>query len=519
MANESLLPQILSLHGRWRADRPALATPDECLDWRTLDRRVNQVANGLIAAGCGRGVRVGVVMSNGAPMIEIMLGVMKAGAAVAPLNTSIPDAGLDAMLADADVDAVFATPEHGRRLFKSWTKPSIRISAPSGIEPTLSEGWTDYRSWRDGQSAHDPTVPLTREDLCSIIYSSGTTGRPKGIAHSHRARLDWSHDLAHALRYHDNARTLISTGLYSNISWASMLPTLLLGGTLFVRSGFDAADVLETIARERITHMAMVPVQYQRLLDHPAFGDFDRSSMHAMMCCGSPLHIQTKEALFDAFACGVIELYGSTEGIITTLSPEEARSRMNSVGRPPPGEDIAILSENDQPLEWGQTGEIVALSRFAMSGYWRNEDATREALWIDGQGRRWLRSGDIGRIDDAGFLHITDRKKDMIISGGQNVYPADIESVLMGHPDVADCAVFGVPSERWGETPLALAVLHKSAGTRAEEIRDWANARLGKQQRVSAIEVRQFLPRNANGKLLKRDLRAPYWSGADGGTS
>jgi acyl-CoA synthetase (AMP-forming)/AMP-acid ligase II len=260
--------------------------------------------------------------------------------------------------------------------------------------------------------------------------------------------------------------------------------------------------------------MAMVPVQYQRLLEHPTFERSDHSSLQAMMCCGAPLPVRTKEALFEAFGCGVIELYGSTEGLIATLAPEDARPRMTSVGKPLPSEDIAILGDDDRPLEWGKTGEIVALSRFAMSGYWRNESATSEAFWTDEQGRTWLRSGDVGRLDEQGFLYITDRKKDMIISGGQNVYPADIEAVLMRHPAVADCAVIGVPSERWGETPLALAVLREEARARVEELRDWANAQLGKQQRISAIELRQFLPRNANGKLLKRELRALYWPGA-----
>jgi acyl-CoA synthetase (AMP-forming)/AMP-acid ligase II len=226
--------------------------------------------------------------------------------------------------------------------------------------------------------------------------------------------------------------------------------------------------------------------------------------------------LHTKQALFEIFACGVIELYGSTEGIITTLAPEEARDRMASVGRPLPGEDLTILDANDKPVATECPGEVVALSRFAMDGYWNRPEATAEASWIDAQGRRWLRSGDIGRLDADGYLYITDRKKDMIISGGQNVYPADLEAVLVGHPDVLDCAVFGIPSERWGETPLALVVFRERAEVDVVGLRDWANARLGKQQRLHAVEQRESLLRNANGKLLKRDLRAPYWSAAKG---
>ena len=504
---ETLLPSVLALHGRWRAGEKALVTDEEQLDWRTLDARANQVANGLIGAGCAKGSRVGVLMGNGAAMMEVLLGAIKAGVIVAPLNTGVADDAIAAMLSDAGAGALFATAAHVDRYAGGLAAPQLHVAVGARVA-----GWNEYAAWRDAQSAAAPETVVERDDICNIIYSSGTTGQPKGIAHSHGCRFDTAHDLAHALRYQSNARTLIVTGLFSNISWASMLPTLLLGGAFHVRKGFDARDVLETIERERITNISMVPVQFQRLIEHPEFSRFDLSSLRAMMCCGAPLPIQIKEQLFERFSCGVIELYGSTEGVITTLAPEEAAGRMASVGKPLPGEDIAILGEDGHILPADQTGEVIALSRIMMSGYWANPEATAEALWSDGLGRAWLRSGDIGRLDAEGYLYITDRKKDMIISGGQNIYPADIEAVLLRHPQVADCAVFGVPSDKWGETPLALVVLRDGADDAGEGIRDWLNRQLGKQQRVHAVEVRPSLPRNANGKLLKRELRAPYWT-------
>ena len=507
LLHEPLLADVISLNGRWRGGSLALVTETEQLDWRTLDARANQVANALIAAGCGGGERVGVVMANGAPMVEVMLGAIKAGAIVTPLNTSIADEAMAAMLDDAGVKALFATSGYAGRLSRMAASATLRVCAGE------ASGWIDYASWREAQSDAAPNVTIAPGDVCNIIYSSGTTGLPKGIVHTHACRFNTAHDFAHALRYHCGARTLIVTGLFSNISWASMLPTVLNGGTLFVRAGFDPRDVLETIERERITHISMVPVQYQRLLEHPDFERFDRSSTQAMMCCGAPLPIAVKERVFETFRCGLIELYGSTEGIITTLVPEEAPGRMASVGKPLPGEDIAILSDDNRLLSRGETGEVIGLSRVVMRDYWNKPEATAEAMWIDGQGRAWLRSGDIGRIDEEGYLFTTDRKKDMIISGGQNIYPADLEAVLMRHPAVADCAVFGIPSDKWGETPLAIVVLREGACAKGDDVRAWANSLLGKQQRIHALELRDSLPRNANGKLLKRELRAPYWAG------
>jgi long-chain acyl-CoA synthetase len=503
---EPLIPDIVRLHGKWRGSAIAVVTPDETLSWRCFAQRVDRVANGLIAAGCGGGARIGVIMANDASMLEIMFGAMAAGAIVAPLNPTASDASLNAMLLDADISVIAATADQAHRI--SETRARLRLV--DGDAP----GWTAYRSWRDDQPDTLPRADLARDAVCNIIYSSGTTGQPKGIAHTHGGRLDWAHDLAHALRYTSSARLLVATGLYSNITWAGLLPTLLLGGAAIIRPSFNAGDVLRTMADAHITHTSLVPVQFQRLLDHPDFTGADWSSMQSMMCCGAPLPLHIKEALFGAFACGVTELYGTTEGLITTLAPEEAPGRMASVGRPLPGEDIRILADGDRAAAPGEPGEIIALSRFAMHGYWNNPTATAQTFWTDPEGRRWLRSGDIGRIDAEGYLYVTDRKKDMIISGGQNIYPADLESVLATHPEVLDCAVFGVPSAQWGETPLALVVLRRPDAIGAETLRDWANQRLGRQQRLSAVEFRDGLARNANGKLLKRELSAPYWEKA-----
>ena len=228
------------------------------------------------------------------------------------------------------------------------------------------------------------------------------------------------------------------------------------------------------------------------------------------MCCGSPLAVALKRQIVERMPGDFIELYGLTEGLITILSPEDIADKIASVGRPSPGQAIAIVGDDDRPVATGDAGEIVGHARYLMAGYHANDAANKEATWTDADGTRWLRTGDVGRLDDDGFLYLVDRKKDMIISGGQNIYPADIEAVLLEHETVSEVAVIGIPDEKWGETPLALVVPTAGAAPDTDAIRDWANARLGKQQRVSAVEVIAELPRNPNGKVLKRELRKDY---------
>jgi acyl-CoA synthetase (AMP-forming)/AMP-acid ligase II len=329
--------------------------------------------------------------------------------------------------------------------------------------------------------------------------------------HGHRRRLAWAYDVGLALRYQSNAVTLLSIGLYSNISWAGMLCTFLAGGHVVVMEKFEAGDWLAHVERWSATHATMVPIGYQRIVEHPEFARYDVGSMRSMMSCGSPLQGPLKKRLVEAFGCEIVELYGLTEGIITTLDPEDVGSKLASVGKPAVGTDLRILGDDDRPVPPGVPGEIVGLSRFVMNGYHGRPDATREATWVDEHGRTWLRTGDVGQLDEDGYLYIVDRKKDMILSGGQNIYPADLEAVLVRHPAVFDVAVIGVPHADWGETPLALVVLRDGHPVEAEALRAWANERLGRQQRLSGLEFRTELPRNPNGKLLKRELRAPYW--------
>lgn len=510
-----LLPDLIRLQGRWRADRIALVCGTTRLTWREFAAQVDKTAAAFDASGVERGDPVLILMRNGIEMVVAMFGALRAGCTVVPLNISVSDDTVAAMLDDCRAVAVIASHEHCSRI-RVDGRGSAAVRAWIAVEPpttlaasTKSPPWREFLSWQRCGTGDLRVGAIDPDSACNIIYSSGTTGVPKGIVHTHRRRFDWASDMALALRYDSRAVTLCNLGLYSNISWASMLSTFLVGGTLVIEAAFDAAQTLATIERERITHGSMVPLQYQRLLEHPDFAASDLRSLRSLMCCGSPLPLALKRRALDAFGCHFIELYGLTEGLITTLDPEDARTRLSSVGRPLPGTDLRIIDDEGRELPAGAAGEIVGRGRIVMAGYLHRDDANAEMTWVDSDGNRWLRTGDIGRLDEQGFLYLVDRKKDLIISGGQNIYPADIEAVMLEHPQVSEVAVIGVPSERWGETPIAI-VVPRTAPPECDELREWTNARLGRQQRIAQVVLTESLPRNPNGKILKRELRREY---------
>jgi acyl-CoA synthetase (AMP-forming)/AMP-acid ligase II len=293
-----------------------------------------------------------------------------------------------------------------------------------------------------------------------------------------------------------------------------MLPALWCGGTLVAMPAFDPRRFLELVRDERITHTFMVPSQFIMVLAEPSLEAADTSSLQSILCAGSPLRPDTKRQVIERFGPKLTELYGFSEGFATMLKPWHPADKFETVGTPVIGFEIRILSEDGRELPRGEVGEIAGYGGGMMKGYHGRPEETAKLVWRDERGRRFIRSGDVGRLDEDGFLSILDRKKDMIISGGFNVFPSDLEQVVGGHPAVMDVTVIGIPHERWGETPLALVIRKPGAAATEAEVLAWANERLGKHQRLGAVEFRAEFPRNALGKVLKKDLRAPYWAAA-----
>jgi acyl-CoA synthetase (AMP-forming)/AMP-acid ligase II len=510
----ALVPDALSCNAKWHGRKTALVCGDRRPTWSELNARANRVANALLRLGIRRGDRVGVLLPNSIEAAEVYCGVVKAGGVLVPLSAQVPAPGLVLQIADSDSRVLFVGAPLNDVLGPYTAALAGLLDGGRIAVGFAADGWRAYEALLDDASEAEPGVVLAYDDDFNIMYSSGTTGAPKGIVHTHFARLQTALDLALGFRISFATVGILATPLYSNAAWIVCMPTLVAGGTVVVMPRFDPREFLELVQRERVTHAFMVPTQYGATMALPDFERYDLSSLQLLISAGSPLLQDVKERIVERFGCPLSELYGLTEGVGTILPPEMVRQKPGSVGVPLLGWDIRIIDNEGRELPRGEIGEIVGYATVLMRGYHKRPEQTAEAVWTDERGRRYLRTGDVGRLDADGYLYVLDRKKDMLISGGQNVYPVDLEAVVARHPAVAEVAVIGVPHPKWGETPLALVVRRPGAALAAEELRAWANPQLATYQRLSAVEFRDTLPRNQLGKVLKRELREPYWGGA-----
>lgn len=507
------LPDLFATHARHYPRKDAVICGDARRNWGDFVGNINRVANHLIETGLQKGDRVAVMMGNSVEMLECLFGVVRAGGCVVPLSGLLTADQLESLLQDCDAVAAIVSHDFQDRVIPLQAKlPKIRNWIAHGFD---ADGWGRVSDIYLNAPDRMPDVRHALTDTFNIIYSSGTTGLPKGIVQTHRARLHWAFSNAVEMGFSSDSRALTTTPLYSNGTWLMMLPLLFAGGTLHVMPSFDASGFLATVAREKITHTFMVPAQYLMVLERPELDATDLSSLRTVLSAGSPLRRDTKREVIARISTGLYELYGFSEGFASVLKPHQHADKFDTVGTPVLGFEVRILDDEGNELPPGAPGEIAGYGAGIMTEYNKRDMQTAELIWRDERGRTFIRSGDVGVLDEDGFLKIVDRKKDMIISGGFNVFPTDVEAIVGEHADIMDVTVIGVPHAKWGESCLALVIPASGATADPDEIMAWANERLAKTQRLVGVEVRDDFPRNALGKVIKKDLRAPYWADVD----
>jgi len=512
------------LHGRERGGDLAFNFEGRNTTYAEFDRHTAQVANGLTALGVAHGARVAYVGKNSDHYFELLFGAARIGAVLAPINWRLAEPEMAYITNDSEAEVLFVD-RHCIELVEhiSDQLTSVRTIIAMGT----TDAWESFETWRDRQSADDLKADVSPEDVAIQLYTSGTTGRPKGVQLTHRsfyafneyagthpgafsADMDWN-------AWDSDDVSLVAMPVFhiSGTGWG--IVGVYSGAFTVVLREFDNAAVIDTIRTFKVSKTVLVPTTIQMMLDHPGLKKSDFASMTDFLYGASPIPLDVLERAVKAFDCGFVQLYGMTEtcGAVTYLPRADhvaGNPRMLSAGKTIPGAEIRIMdTDSDTVLPSGAVGEICIHAPGAMAGYWKQDEETARVIDADG----WVRSGDAGFMDDDGYVFIKDRVKDMIVSGGENIYPAEVEAAIRLHPDVADIAVIGVPDPKWGEAVKAVIVMRASATPDASDILEFTRKHIAGYKAPKSIDFIDELPRNATGKVMKKELRAPYWAGAD----
>ncbi len=514
----SNLADVVRIQGKNRGNAIVFDFEDRQTTFAEFDRHTNQIANGMIALGVKPQEHVAYLGKNSDTFFELLIGAIKANAVMAPVNWRLAGPEIAFIVEDCKAAILFVGPE-----FVDQVR-GIKASLPSVRTIMTTEGgapeWNDVIKWREAQSSTDPNVPIKPQDVAIQLYTSGTTGRPKGAMLSHANFLS-------LVRAGQDNKPDWNTWSEDDVSLVAM-PIFHIGGsgwgTLGIYHGakgviareFDPTKVLDFFEHSKITKLFMVPAAMQFVVRQPRARTMDFSRLRYMLYGASPIPAALLKECIEVFKCGFVQMYGMTEttGTIVALAPEdhvEGLERMRSAGKALPGVELAILDAEGNRLPPRQVGEIATRSGSNMVGYWNLPEATAQTIDKD----NWLRTGDAGYMDEDGYLYIHDRIKDMIISGAENIYPAEVESAICDHPDVAEAAVIGIPDDKWGEAVKAIVVLKPGKTATATDIINFTRERIAGFKTPKTVDFIPALPRNPSGKILRRHLRDPYWAGKD----
>ncbi len=502
---------IIRLIARY-GDREALVEGGRRLTYAQMGARVSQLVQALRAGGVERGSGLCQLHANSIDALLIRTAAQVLGVRLVVLNP----------LSSAEDHAFIAKDSLSEFLIADAAFENS-VSRILDASPSIKKIWgtgpadfgDDLTALADGYVPEPLSDDSDPEDIAQLVYTGGTTGVPKGVVHKHRATIASTTTMCAEFEWPDRPRMLVVTAL-SHAGGGLVLPVWVKGGTVVLQPGFDPGRFLSAVESERISAAWLVPTMIYRLLDHPGLDQADVSSLKLMIYGGAPIQPAALERALDRFGPVFLQLYAQREAPmpLTTLNSWDHDpaypERLASCGHPPPTLQLKLLDESDQEVAQGDVGEICIRGPVVMQGYWNQPEATAEALR-----NGWLHTGDMAREDEAGFIYIVDRKKDMIISGGFNIYPKEIEDVLTRHPAVAQAAVIGVPDDQWGEKVLAVVVPHEAAAVMEEELIELVKQHKGSVIAPKAVDFADSIPLTALGKPDKRVLRARYWAGED----
>lgn len=496
----------------------AYVMDDQTFTFEEIGALSCRIANALLAEGMSRGRNAAVLGANHPIAWACTLGLWRAGMAWVPVN---PRSSLDdnQQLLDAfDCEVLFFQKMFAPVVEKLYTRlPKIKrwICIENAVEGAVA-----LSDWIAGQPAAKPEIGYDMDDVVAVMSTGGTTGLPKGVMNTHRTFQTFCAHFMIACSYRDNEKPVnIVAAPMTHTAGVLSLPCTARGGTVVMLTKPDPAALLNALEKHRGTEIFLPPTVIYRLLDTPGVEMRDYSALKYFICAAAPMSVEKLRRAIEVFGPVMMEAYGQTEapGSIAFKRPEEnfidgqiaGDERLLACGRPCPLIRVAIMGEGNEPLPTGENGEICVKGDLVMKGYYRAPEKTAETI-IDG----WLHTGDIGYLDRDGYLHITDRKKDMIISGGFNVYPSEVEQVIWQHPAVQDCAVIGVPDAQWGEAVKAVVELNAGAHVGADELIALCKQKLGSVKAPKSVDFVDVLPRSPNGKVLKKDLRTTFWEAA-----
>ncbi len=511
--------QVVRMNARYYPNKRAIVDYPKEFTWREVNERANRFAHALLGMGCRKGDRVALLTYNSSEYIESVFACAKAGLIFVPLNFRLSPQEIEYILKNASPTTLIFGQDF------SDVASSLR-SALSLNCIGIGDGprWAmRYEALIESGSPVEPPEELVSEDdPAEVFYTSGTTGFAKGVVHTHRARLEGAKTcVIDGELNHDDVYLLNVPAICHTAGWVWVLANAYVGGTIVVSKlrGFDPETILRTIQDEAITNLQLVPITIMELIEHPQISKYDVSSLRVVFYATAPMPAGPLRKALGIFGNIFMQPYGLTETgpnvtclrkkehSFSGLSDDEAAKRIKSCGRPCYGVLVKLVDEKGQEVPPHTVGEIVVKSSDMMTGYWNNEEETRKVI-KDG----WLYTGDLATYDEDYFIYLVDRKKDMIISGGLNIYPAEVERVLYEHPMVSQCAVIGVPDDRWGEAVKAFVVPRSGQEASENEIIEFCRKSLASYKKPKSVEFVRELPRNPQGKILKKVLREKYWS-------